>query len=273
MTARERKTAAGEQSEETLAAEIGAVAQILVESGGGVALTGAGISVPSGIPDFRSDAGLWSRYDPMEYATIDAFRADPKRVWRMFYELAGTLRAARPNAGHAALAELESMGLLDGVITQNIDNLHQAAGSRNVVELHGGDARLVCLRCDERFPRDTVEATVQPPEPPRCPSCDTILKPDVVLFGEFLPTASLEEATRLARRSRVVLVVGTSALVSPASDIPLVAHQAGATLVEANLERTPLSYLCRHRLVGCATRTLPALVQAVRALARGGATA
>lgn len=247
--------------------ELAAVARLLLERGPAVALTGAGISVASGIPDFRSSAGIWSRYEPMEYGTIDAFRRDPHKVWRMFFDLAETLRSARPNGGHHALAALEADGLLAGVITQNIDSLHQAAGSKKVVELHGGDSRLMCMRCDRRYPRETFEAALPahgPRVPPVCPHCDHVLKPDVVLFGEFLPNDALEEATRLARTCRVMLVIGTSALVSPASDIPLMAHQAGAALVEANLERTPLSYLCRHRLVGSAADTLPALIEALR---------
>lgn len=246
--------------------ELAAVAALIRQRGPAVALTGAGISVASGIPDFRSADGVWSRFDPMEYGTIDAFRRDPRKVWRMFFDLGATLRTARPNAGHRALAELEAAGLLAGVITQNIDSLHQAAGSRKVIELHGGDSRLVCLRCDRRYPREDFEhAPAGSPEPPVCPSCRLILKPDVVLFGEFLPNEALEEATRLARLCGVMLVVGTSALVAPASDVPLVAHQAGAVLVEANLERTPLSYLCRYRLLGSAAETLPALAAAVLA--------
>jgi len=250
---------------------IGEAAGLLLARQPAVVLTGAGISVDSGIPDFRSSDGVWSRFDPMEYGTIEAFRRDPRKVWRMFSDLGETLGGARPNAGHVALAELEAAGLLAGVITQNIDSLHQAAGSRHVIELHGGDSRLVCMRCDRRYPRSEhppTRAADGSPEPPPCPSCGTILKPDVVLFGEFLPTRALEESTRLARTCRLMLVVGTSALVSPASDLPLVAHQSGAVLVEVNLHRTALTHLCRHRLVGSSAVTLPALAAAVRARLR-----
>jgi NAD-dependent deacetylase len=186
----------------------------------------------------------------------------------MFFDLGETLAAARPNPGHRALAELEAAGRLAGVITQNIDNLHQAAGSRHVVELHGGDSRLLCMRCDRRYPRTEIAIPTAPDgsrEPPVCPTCATVLKPDVVLFGEFLPNAALEESTRLARSCRLMLVIGTSALVSPASDIPLLAQDSGAVLVEINLDRTGLTRQCRHRLVGSASETLPALVAAVRA--------
>ena len=233
-----------------------------VARGGVVAMTGAGVSDESGIPDFRSAAGLWTRFDPMEYATADAFRRDPDKVWQMFFEVDDLVHGAAPNPAHTALAELEAMGVLSGVITQNIDNLHQTSGSRHVVEFHGSAARLVCLSCGARYA--SVDRPAKRPEPPECGECGSVLKPDVVLFGDPIPEPAIEEALRLAQGCQTMIVAGTSALVSPASEIPLVARQAGAALVEVNLERTPLSSYAAHRLVGKASQTLPALVAAVR---------
>ena len=243
------------------AREVAAAAR-RIAAGEVVALTGAGISVESGIPDFRSAGGLWARFEPTEYATAEAFRRDPRKVWQMLFEVDELVHAARPNAAHAALADLEDMGLLSGIITQNIDNLHQAAGSRRVVEFHGSAAKLVCPACGAGY--RSGDRPAEPPEPPECGECATILRPDVVLFGETIPEAAVAEALRLARSCRTMLVVGTSALVSPASEIPLVARQAGAALVEANPERTPLSGFAAHRLVGPASATLSALVEALR---------
>ncbi len=240
--------------------ELDAIASYMKSGGKAVALTGAGISVDSGIPDFRSEGGLWARFDPMEYATIDAFRRDPKRVWEMVFELEETVLNARPNEAHYALAELEKRGLLEAVITQNIDGLHQLAGSREVIEFHGSAARLVCLRCESRVPAKEIARC--PPEPPIC-RCGGIYKPDIVFFGEVIPPAAVAAASYWASHCRLMLIIGTSALVSPASEIPVAALGAGALLVEANLGPTPLSALCAHRIEGSAVTTLPALVAAL----------
>lgn len=238
--------------------DILAAAELLRERGGAIALTGAGISVDSGIPDFRSAGGLWSRYDPAEYAHIEAFRRDPDKVWRMLREMESLVTGAAPNPGHLALAELERRGVLRGVITQNIDGLHQRAGSREVVEFHGGADRLVC-HCGVRLPA----AEAPPGGAPRCPGCGAVLKPDIVFFGEAIPAEALRRAFRLAGECRVVLVVGTSATVSPAAEVPVLARQRGAALVELNLERTPLSPLCDLCVRGSSSDTLPALVAAL----------
>ncbi len=150
-----------------------------------VALTGAGISVESGIPDFRSAGGLWEKFNPMEYATIDAFIRDPRKVWRMLTSLADLLEQAEPNPAHSALARLEKAGLLTGVVTQNVDNLHQRAGSVRVVEFHGNGQRLLCLSCHKVYDAGDVGELGSPPQ---C-GCGEILKPDVVLFGEAIPPA------------------------------------------------------------------------------------
>jgi NAD-dependent deacetylase len=220
-----------------------------------VALTGAGISVDSGIPDFRSPGGLWSRFPPAAYATLDAFHARPEKVWEMVHALEVELARARPNPGHQALAALEAAGILGAVITQNVDGLHQAAGSREVIEFHGTGARRVCLRCDVRTPAAPDPAR----RPPRCARCGAILKPDVVFFGEPIPAAALRDAFAWAGRARAVLVCGTSATVSPAAEVPLLARQAGAVLCEFNLEETPLSRHAHVLVRGSTSDTLPAL--------------
>jgi NAD-dependent deacetylase len=234
-------------------------AHLLVTQSPAVVLTGAGISVESGIPDFRSRGGLWERFDPMEYATIEAFQAEPEKVWLMLAELGRTLAGAEPNKAHYALAELESEGIVQAIITQNIDNLHQLAGSHRVIEFHGNGRRLVCLHC----PRTLEELPLSDEEPPRCPTCGAIAKPDVVLFGEVIPEQAIEEAFLLSSQCRVMLVVGTSATVVPAATLPWAAKNAGAALIEINPERTELTGQADLVLRGPAATVLPALVRAV----------
>jgi len=200
-------------------------------------LTGAGISVESGIPDFRSAQGLWSRYDPAEYATLWAFRRDPHRVWRMLAEMIQVVDAARPNPAHQALARMERAGVVKGVVTQNIDGLHQAAGSREVLEFHGNCRSLSCLECGRRYTRE--EAAVLGVPPP-C-GCGALLKPDIVFFGETISERALEDSRELAAHCDIILVVGTSAEVAPANQMPWIARQHGATVVELNLEPTCLT--------------------------------
>jgi NAD-dependent deacetylase len=202
-----------------------------------VALTGAGISVESGIPAFRGSQGLWEKYDPAEYASIGAFLRDPEKVWRMLSEMTALCRGAAPNPAHAGLSELEGMGILRAVITQNVDGLHQAAGSRNVIEFHGNMESLVCIACWRSYPtRERWEGGAVP----AC-DCGQILKPNVVLFGEPIPWLAQERAEEEARTCGVLLVVGTSAQVSPACDIPRIAKKAGAVVVEINPEETALT--------------------------------
>jgi NAD-dependent deacetylase len=203
-----------------------------------IALTGAGVSVESGLPDFRSPGGLWDRYDVADYATLDAFIRNPEKVWMFVRELLDNYGQVQPNPGHRALAELETAGRLRAVITQNIDGLHQAAGSRRVVEFHGSLRRLVCLDCGRTCP--SGEPSVRTAAAPRC-TCGRILKPDFVFFGEMIPEAALAESFALARRCDVLIVAGTSAEVAPASMIPYAAKAAGATVVELNLRPTGLT--------------------------------
>jgi len=199
-----------------------------------VALTGAGASTESGIPDFRSAGGIWARYDPSEVASIDGFRRDPKRVWEFYGRRLDVLADARPNAAHRALAELEGDGLLLAVVTQNVDGLHQAAGSRDVVEVHGAIGAAVCLACGRRA------EDVRPLLPlPRCERCGEILKPDVVLFGELLPEAAIDRAAELARRAALLLVVGTSLQVWPVAGLPEETLAGGGRLAIVNRDPTP----------------------------------
>lgn len=221
-----------------------------------LALTGAGISVESGIPDFRSADGLWSRFDPAEYASITAFNRDPAKVWRMLAAMQELLVQARPNPAHLALAELERRGRLHYLITQNVDMLHQAAGSGRVIEYHGNASTLTCPTCAMAYAAD--ECADQ--KPPRC-SCGAILKPDLIFFGEEIPAAVLEHAQDLATVAEVLLVVGTSAEVSPANTIPLLAKDRGAMIIEINREPTRLtSSVTDIFLSGKAGKVLPALM-------------
>ncbi len=197
-----------------------------------VALSGAGISVPSGIPDFRSRGGLWSRFPPEEYATLDVFLQNPAKAWRFFRIMAAMLADKAPNPAHYALAELEARGRLAAIITQNIDGLHQAAGSRNVVEIHGVHHRLHCLRCphEERF----GPAHLDDEQVPTCPDCGFPLKPKVVLFGENV--MALETVHGLAAGCDLLLVIGTSAQVYPAAALPSMVTRYGGIVIEMNRE-------------------------------------
>lgn len=221
-----------------------------------VALTGAGISVPSGIPDFRSPTGIWSRWDPAEYAHIGALERDPERVWGLLWELDELVAGAEPNAAHTALAGLEAAGWLQSVITQNPDGLHQRAGSMTVHEIHGTGTSLSCLVCDHRVDRADLDA--DPPAPPTCHVCGGVLRPDVTFFGEPLPEAEIGAARSDCAACEVLLVVGTSAEVEPAASLPRIARDAGATIWEINPE--PAQWLpAHHRVAGRAEETLPLL--------------
>lgn len=228
-----------------------------------VALTGAGISVESGIPAFRGTQGLWEKYDPMEYAHIDALRAHPDRVWRMLRELQAIVDQARPNKAHLSLARLGQMGFLRAIITQNIDHLHQDAGSRYVIEFHGSGHQMACLRCGERISRHMVDLSFIPP---RC-LCGGVLKPDVVFFGEPIPWRALIQAQEEAKHCDVMIVVGTSAVVAPACDMPYLAKDRGARIIEVNTEETPLTHSVTDIfLEGSAGLMLPRLVELLEAM-------
>ena len=225
-----------------------------------VALTGAGISTESGIPDFRSPTGIWAEYDPLEVASIDAFRRDPAKVWEFYGRRLDVLAGAEPNAGHLALAELERRGLLRAVITQNVDGLHAAAGTRELVEVHGTVAQARCLSCDTVTPRDEVRALLPVPH---CPRCGAVLKPDVVMFGELLPVAALERALQLVSEARLLIVVGSSLEVWPVAGLPDEAIAHGAKVVIVNRDPTPYDGVAHLVLRSSAGETLAAAVRAV----------
>ncbi len=232
-------------------------AEKLLQSRYAVALTGAGISVESGIPDFRSKDGLWSKYDPMEFGHIDSFRANPRKVWKMLSEMDMLLRRAQPNGAHYALAQMEDMGILKAIITQNIDSLHQRAGSRNVIEFHGHNRTLRCERCHRRFDRESVSLESLPP---LC-SCGSFLRPEFVFFGEEIPPEAYRRAMDAAQHCDVMLVVGTSATVAPASFLPRAAKSRGAFLLEINPTKTQLSDLYSDmHFADMAGRVLPAIL-------------
>lgn len=223
-----------------------------------LALTGAGMSAESGIAPFRGSGGIWSRFDPMEYATTEALARDPAKVWQMLHALGLEIAGAAPNAGHRALARLAERIRVD-IATQNVDGLHQRAGSRDVIELHGGGTTLLCMACGGRRP--SAEVAVDPERlPPRC-ACGGVLRPDVVLFGEMLPDGVFERAAAAARAADTVLVVGTSAEVAPASLLPGIARQGGALVIEVNPEETWITGGISHIHVPMAAgEALPSMV-------------
>lgn len=220
-------------------------AELIAQSHRAVALTGAGISTPSGIPDFRSPAtGLWTQVDPLEVATIYAFRNRPADFFNWIRPLARHMLSAQPNAAHAALAELELSGKLTRLITQNIDRLHQRAGSRAVIELHGNIESATCIRCYQVYPSETfINAFVEEELIPTCPACGGILKPDVILFGEALPVPALMAAKQAADTCDLMLVAGSSLEVAPASDLPMLAYRRQAKLIVINREPTYIDHL------------------------------
>jgi NAD-dependent deacetylase len=228
-----------------------------------IALSGAGASTESGIPDFRSATGLWTRFDPREYATLGAFLAHPEKVWRLFAEL-WRLLEARPNPGHRALAELEAEGGVAGIITQNIDGLHQAAGSQRVVEFHGSYRSFSCLACNASY---LLEEVGHLGMPPRCRACEFILKPDVVLFDEAIPAHALQGSAELMEGADLVLVIGTSGEVYPASMIPRQVRYRGGRILELNLEPAP-DLQADLVLQGRFGEIMPALLEAWRARRR-----
>jgi NAD-dependent deacetylase len=207
------------------------VARLMVDLKHCVALTGAGISAESGIPTFRSKGGLWEKFDPVVYASIEAFREDPAKYWTIRGEFIRDYDSYQPNKAHLALAEMEKMNLLQHVITQNIDGLHKKAGSQNVTEIHGSLRETYCLQCGQEF----IAPHVPEGLPPYC-KCGGVLKPNTVLFGEQLPQGALEAAYNESAICKLMLVIGTSAVVQPAASLPVLAQQKGAKIVEVNIE-------------------------------------
>jgi len=225
-----------------LETQIEQAARIIAEGEHIVSITGAGHSTPSGIPDFRSpDSGLWRSYNPMEVASIFGFRQRPERFFEWVRPMIKTMLEAKPNPAHKALADLEAQGRIKTVITQNIDGLHQQAGSQHVLEIHGNIRQATCIRCYQIEPlAKFIPGLVENGQIPRCPSCGSILKPNVILFGEQLPVNVLNAARREVQACDVILVAGTSLQVAPASDLPKVAVAHGAKAIIVNYESTEL---------------------------------
>jgi NAD-dependent protein deacetylase/lipoamidase len=228
-----------------------------------VVLTGAGVSTESGIPDFRSRTGLWAQFDPREYATIEAFRADPHKVWSFYKPRIAVLTEAEPNPAHLALAELERRGLVHAIVTQNIDLLHERAGSREVVEVHGSIRTASCPGCGERYPLERVVELLETAAAPSCPACGRVLKPDVVFFGELLPVEAIDRATWLARAAALLLVVGSALEVYPVAGLPLETLAAGGMLAVVNQGPTPFDAEAALRIDGAAGEVLPEVVAAL----------
>ncbi|NWF64127.1 MAG: NAD-dependent deacylase [Chloroflexi bacterium] len=240
-------------------------AELLRQSRHAVALTGAGISTPSGIPDFRSSGtGLWSRDEPMEVASLSAFRMNPSQFFEWFRPLARQMFEAKPNPAHMALAELESQNYIKSVITQNIDVLHQKSGSKSVIEMHGTMQTLTCTQCYHQVRAELyIETFVATGVIPRCPKCAQVLKPDVILFGEQLPQAAWSAAQREARKCDLMLVVGSSLEVLPVAGLPMQALDRGAHLIIINNVPTYLNVRADVVLLEDAAATLPAITERV----------
>jgi NAD-dependent deacetylase len=240
-------------------------ADLIARSERAVALTGAGVSVPSGIPDFRSaGTGLWRKVNPMEVAHIDAFHRDPDRFWRFYGERFVSLRDKRPNPAHLALAELERRGLLRGVITQNVDRLHRAAGSVRVIEVHGSIDRSVCLECGRTVDLETVlDLLGQDRGAPQCDHCRRPLKPDVVLFGELLPEAAMADAQSLVSEADLLLCIGSSLEVYPVAALPEATLARGGSLAIVTQGATAYDDRVTVRLTGDVAEELEGVMAAL----------
>lgn len=239
--------------------ELQRAAELLCTASFTVAMTGAGVSAGSGVSTFRAEDGIWARFPVEEYGTAAAFRRDPEKVWELFGSLDGELRDARPNPAHTALATLEQLGLLKGVVTQNIDGLHQVAGSRVVIELHGTVATGHCPRCREAYRRG--EVTPWPPAP-RCSACGTILRPDIVLFDDIIPEEAFWRAAQLFRRADAVLAIGTALEVAPASWLVMGAPANGANVIVVDPHPSPKARMVAATVIAApAEEALPELVE------------
>lgn len=229
-----------------------------------VALTGAGISAESGLGTFRGKDGLWSKYDPAAVASIESFTRDPRKFWEFAREIGWIFLTAKPNAAHIALAELEAMKRLDSVITQNVDGLHQRAGSKRVIEIHGNAGRIICTRCSTEYATEKIVDRIAQQDAPTCERCGGPLKPDVILFGEQLPGKAFDQALKRVRSADLLLTVGTSLEVYPSASLPEIAKENGAKIVSINSERTGRNSLCDYEVNGLAGEILPRIVQAIR---------
>jgi NAD-dependent deacetylase len=244
---------------------IESIAKDIASSKHVIAFTGAGISAESGISTYRGQGGIWNKYDPAIYANIDYFHRDPSYYWNFFRDVRyPMIKQAQPNAGHRALAELETLGKLRAVITQNIDELHQQSGSTHVIELHGTTRRYYCLKCSQRFDFDTVFEMSGKDIPPPCPECKGMIRPDVIMFGEPLKTDVLRSAFEAAEACDFVLAVGSSLVVYPAADIPARAKRQGAKLAIINKDETPMDPVADYVLREASGSVLPAIIDQLK---------
>jgi NAD-dependent deacetylase len=263
-----------EQPRKATQAEIQRAAEVLLDASYPIALTGAGMSVESGIPPFRGPGGLWTKYGEPPMNGFQRFLADPKKAWEErlstrndeFYK---PLAEARPNPGHFALAELEALGVLRFVITQNVDDLHRQAGQKSLAEIHGNWKLIRCLDCRLRFRREQISFEVLPP---RCPECGGLLKSDTVSFGEPIPIDVLNQCANHAAKADLVIVAGTSATVYPAAGFAIEVKQRGGAMVEVNLYESEITPICDVSLGGGSAEVLPKLVKAVTDLRRSRAS-
>jgi NAD-dependent deacetylase len=260
----------GQESAPVNVADVERAARLIVQARHVVALTGAGLSVESGIPPFRGPGGLWTKYGEPPMNGYERFLADPEKAWRdrlsprgPMRELWETLQRAQPNPGHLALVQLEDMGILRCLITQNVDNLHRQAGSRSVAEIHGNVTLIRCIECVSRFEREEIPVDALPPH---CPRCGGLLKSDTVSFGEPIPPDVLQQCYDVTDGCDCMLVAGTSATVYPAAQFPWDVRQRGGHLIEVNLYESELTAYCAVRLRGSAASVLPQLAACVAEL-------
>ncbi len=253
-----------------MASGVDTLAQAILNARSAVVLTGAGVSVPSGIPDFRTpETGMWANVDPMEVAHIDTFRSDPERFWSFYGQRFATLGDKRPNGAHEVLAELERRGLIDAVITQNIDRLHHMAGSEELIEVHGSIEHSRCMRCGASYELEWVRGQAAEHGIPRCTECDDAppLKPDVVLFGEMLPEDAIQRAFQLAGGADVLVAIGSSLVVHPVAGLPQITLGSGGELALITAGPTPYDADALVKLDGDIEAEMKALLAAIDAAA------
>ena len=226
-----------------------------------VALTGAGMSVESAIAPFRGKGGIWEKYDPVEYAYIDVLRNNPGKTWILLSEMQKEILKAKPNPGHLSLADLEKLGYLSSIITQNVDGLHHEAGNKNIIEFHGNHRQAYCMECGKRIKSEVISLETLPP---RC-DCGGVIRPDVVFFGEAIPHEALTKSNQDVKSCNVMLVIGTSAEVQPAASLPDIAKSSGATIIEINIAETGFTgYTSDYFIKGKAGEVLPKIVDKVK---------
>ncbi|MFX0102094.1 MAG: NAD-dependent deacetylase [Candidatus Hodarchaeota archaeon] len=244
--------------------QIESIADDLITNKHAVVLTGAGVSTPSGIPDFRSKGGLWERYNPDTYANLFIFLEDPSYYWKMARETTPLILNAKPNIIHYSIVELEKLGIVDVIITQNIDFLHQRAGSKNVIEVHGTYETVTCMKCREkRVRRDIVEQLMTTDCPPLC-SCGGIFAPDVILFNQPLDPGTMQAASTSSLNCKSMIVIGSSLVVSPANTLPFLAQRNGAMFYIFNNSSTPFDSEADGIILGNAEKTIPKLVEIIK---------